>query len=55
MQPILLVLFLALALAVVIWALYRYPDHRQQWWQRSRERRLQHAPMRRSADRYRRS
>ena len=52
MQPILLVLFLTLALAVVIWGLYRYPQHRLQW-QRSRQRTAEQ-PMRRSADHYRR-
>ncbi len=50
MQPILLVLFLTLALAVAIWSLYRYPQHRLQW-QRSRRQQSRH-PMRRSADRY---
>ncbi len=53
MQPILLVLLLTLALAAVIWGLYRYPPHHLQW-QRSRRASVQ-TPMRRSADRYRRN
>jgi predicted PurR-regulated permease PerM len=47
MQPILLVLFLALALAAVIWALYRYPEHRMHW--RMHQQRAHRAPMRRNA------
>ena len=53
MQPILLVLFLALALALAIRAFFRYPPHRMHW-QRMQQQRSPRRPMRRSADHYRR-
>ena len=54
MQPILLVLFLALALAVAIRAFFRYPPHRMHW-QRMQQQRLTRRPMGRGTDHYRRN